>query len=168
MRDVEVLLRYFAFQYTLEDYTGNLKKFLDDTVNYLNGAWDAAKDEIEERGRACESAIEMTFRIFGEDSFYRWANGKYEGRFNRAVFDIMTYYFTDPAVQAVAIEKKDEIRLAFQELCTTNRLFVESIQTTTKTLSATHRRLSLWGEKLASILERPLPIPSLSSNRITV
>lgn len=39
MRDVEVFLRYFSFQYSLNGYSGNLKRFLDDTVNLLNEAW---------------------------------------------------------------------------------------------------------------------------------
>ena len=46
MRDVEVLLRYFGFQFTLDEYTGNLKKFLDDTVNLLNAQWLKEEEDI--------------------------------------------------------------------------------------------------------------------------
>jgi hypothetical protein len=168
MRDVEILLRYFAFRYRLQDYTGNLKTFLDSTVNHLNEKWGDEEDEIRQVGEQCDSAIESTFAIFAENSFYRWSNGDYEGRFNRAVFDVMTYYFTDPNAAAAAIERREQVESAFRDLCAENVQFVEAIQTTTKTPLATHRRLSLWGRSLQLAIEQPLPIPRLVDNRILV
>ncbi|MFD7668087.1 DUF262 domain-containing protein [Streptomyces sp. NPDC059788] len=168
MRDVEVLLRYFGFHFMLEMYTGNLKKFLDDTVNYLNAEWDNNEEEIRDFGTACDRAIETTFEIFGDNAFYRWSSTRYEGRFNRAVFDIMTYYFTEESIAKRAVERKGAVEEAFQALCDTNPKFVESIQTTTKTPSATHRRLSLWGQELAEAIETKIGIPTLQNNRIAV
>ncbi|MFK0148175.1 DUF262 domain-containing protein [Streptomyces griseus] len=168
MRDVEILLRYFGFQYMLEVYTGNLKKFLDETVNYLNDEWDRDEESIREVGADFEKAIEGAFSVFGENAFYRWSNGRYEGRFNRAVFDIMAYYFTDEDVRDRAVEQKEEVEAAFKNLCDTNAQFVESIQTTTKTPLATHRRLSLWGEALSAATGMDLQIPELVDNRIVL
>jgi hypothetical protein len=169
MRDVEILLRFFAFRYLLEDYTGNLKKFLDETVNHLNTHWEEDEESIREVGRECDAAIEMTFKIFGADAFFRWSSeGRYEGRFNRAVFDIMTYYFSDRGVREATAGRESTVKNAFQNLCERNARFVESIQTTTKTALATHRRLSLWGAELAAALEIELQIPALRDNRIVV
>ncbi|MFF6808880.1 DUF262 domain-containing protein [Streptomyces sp. NPDC012403] len=168
MRDVEILLRYFGFQYMLEMYTGNLKKFLDDTVNYLNEEWNGHEAEIRDVGSACDRAIEATFEIFGKNAFYRWSSDGYEGRFNRAVFDIMTYYFTDESIAQAAVDRKDAVEATFQTLCEIDAQFVESIQTTTKTPSATHRRLSLWGKELSAALEMDLDIPTLQENRIVL
>lgn len=168
MRDVEVLLRYFSFHYTLEEYTGNLKKFLDDTVNYLNDVWESDEEEIKGIAARCERAIEATFDVFGDDAFYRWSNGRYEGRFNRAVFDIMTYYFSDEAVAAKAVQRKSAVVAAFRALCEGSPRFVESIQTTTKTATATHRRLSLWGDELADVLDMKLGVPKIRDNRIVI
>ncbi|WP_416754920.1 DUF262 domain-containing protein [Streptomyces sp. FW42] len=168
MRDVEILLRYFGFQYMLEEYTGNLKKFLDDTLNYLNDVWDREESEIREVGASCDRAIETTFAIFGENAFYRWSETRYEGRFNRAVFDIMTYYFSDEGIAQRAVERKDAVEATFQALCDGDSRFVESIQTTTKTPSATHRRLSLWGNELAEALEMDIDVPALQENRIVL
>ncbi|MFE2055395.1 DUF262 domain-containing protein [Streptomyces sp. NPDC059446] len=168
MRDVEVLLRYFGFQYMLEAYTGNLKKFLDETVNYLNDEWERDEESIREVGSDFDKAIEGTFSVFGENAFYRWSNGRYEGRFNRAVFDIMSYYFTDEDVRERAMEKREEVEAAFKDLCDTNAQFVESIQTTTKTPLATHRRLSLWGKALSAATGMDLEIPDLVDNRIVL
>ncbi|MFE2192079.1 DUF262 domain-containing protein [Streptomyces olivaceus] len=168
MRDVEILLRYFGFQYLIEDYTGNLKKFLDDTVNHLNADWENEEESIKQVGLECDSAIETTFAIFGDDAFFRWSNGRYEGRFNRAVFDIMTYYFADPEIREATVGREEAVESAFRNLCEKNTRFVESIQTTTKTVSATHRRLSLWGRELADALDIELQIPILRENRIVI
>lgn len=168
MRDVEVLLRYFSFHYSLNGYSGNLKRFLDDTVNLLNESWGEREAEIRGIGEACERAIQVTFDIFGENSFYRWSDGDYEGRFNRAVFDIMTYYFTDQATADAARSNASGVEQSFMDLCESNPRFVESIQTTTKTPLATHRRLALWGGALQSAVGSPVQIPSFADNRISV
>ncbi|MFD9031629.1 DUF262 domain-containing protein [Streptomyces sp. NPDC059567] len=168
MRDVEIMLRYFAFRYRLNEYTGNLKSFLDGTVNTLNDSWEEKEGEIRKAGTSCETSIDATFEVFGSNSFYRWSEGDYEGRFNRAVFDIMTYYFANPEIAEAAIENRSEVESAFKHLCENNTRFVESIQTTTKTPLATHRRLSLWGTELESAIGLPVPIPGFDNNRIIV
>ncbi|MFE6803951.1 DUF262 domain-containing protein [Streptomyces sp. NPDC057681] len=166
MRDVEVLLRYFGFRYSIEEYTGNLKKFLDDTVNLLNKQWESDEEQIRAVGAECDLAIQATFKIFGEKAFYRWANGKYEGRFNRAVFDVMAYYFSNEVVRELAVANAAGVESAFRELCDSDRRFVESIQTTTKTPLATHRRLASWGSVLEDVLGHKIRTPELRDNRL--
>ncbi|MET8841093.1 DUF262 domain-containing protein [Streptomyces rubiginosohelvolus] len=166
MRDVEIMLRFFAFRYRINEYTGNLKAFLDGTVNHLNDAWEVQEEEIKRNAELCENAITATFEIFGPNAFFRWSDGGYEGRFNRAVFDIMTYYFADEEVAANAIEKRGEVESSFKHLCDNDSRFVESIQTTTKTPQATYRRLSLWGELLGNTLAQDLRVPTFVDNRL--
>jgi hypothetical protein len=124
------------------------------------------EDRIKRVGENCNRAIEATFKVFGDNSFYRWAGGKYEGRFNRAVFDVMTYYFSNEATRSAAISRASDVEQAFRSLCDTNQRFVESIQTTTKTPIATHRRLSLWGEVLSEAIGSKVHIPALRDNRL--
>ncbi|MFI6896123.1 DUF262 domain-containing protein [Streptomyces sp. NPDC050256] len=168
MRDVEIMLRYFAFQYRLNEYTGNLKAFLDGTVNHLNDEWKTRQEEIKSCASYCEAAIKATFEIFGDNSFYRWSAGGYEGRFNRAVFDIMTYYFSNPLTAAAAVAKSESVETAFKQLCEGDSQFVESIQTTTKTPIATSRRLKLWGARLESVVGDSIKIPAFHDNRFFV
>lgn len=167
MRDVEVLLRFYAFHFRLSHYTGNLKKFLDETVQKLNAIWASDPDLIKDAAGECDRAIEATFDIFGPDSFHRWSEGGYEGRFNRAVFDIMTYYFSRPEVRDSLPENRASVKRAFEELCARDTKFVESIQTTTKTPEATHRRLAAWGLVLRDELGIPVRIPSFIDNRLS-
>ncbi|MEU4830762.1 DUF262 domain-containing protein [Streptosporangium sp. NPDC023615] len=165
MKDVEVLLRYYAFQFRMTEYAGNLKKFLDDTVDELNKQWEANSSKIEAVGYECEKAIEATFQAFGENAFYRWSEGQYEGRFNRAVFDIMTYYFSRSEVRSAIPLAGENVHRAFEQLCDENPFFVESIQTTTKTPENTYRRLSLWGKALSGALDIDIKLPEFRGNR---
>lgn len=167
MRDVEILLRYFAFTEHITQYSGNLKKFLDDTVNTLNQKWEQDESRLRKVAEQCDQAIEATFSAFGEYAFYRWSDGRYEGRFNRAVFDIMTFYFKDPVAREALSGTEGEVKSRFEQLCDSEAAFVESLQTTTKTPEATARRLSIWGQALEPILGISLSVPKLVNNRLT-
>ncbi|MCW2948895.1 MAG: hypothetical protein JWR24_5612 [Actinoallomurus sp.] len=164
MRDVEILLRYFAFQNFLDDYRGDLKKFLDRTVERLNGYWTKRESEIRRQASECDAAIEFTIRIFNNNAFFRWSDGKYERRFNRAVFDIMVYYFANAEVRNAAERRLHDIEPAFQMLCERDANFVEAIQTTTKSIGATYHRLSAWGNVLSDALDIPLTIPGVDTD----
>ncbi len=160
MRDVEILIRFFAFADSIDHYTGDLRAFLDDTCRRFNDQWKARQSEIEGLARQCDEAIERTISIFGSDAFRRWRDPDgFERRFNRAVFDIMTYYFRDPAIGDLALCSKQEVKEAFQELCAQDDDFSEALQTTTKSLRATFNRLQRWGFKLQSTLDTEFAIP---------
>lgn len=168
MRDVELLIRYFGFRYFLEAYNGNLKQFLDFTCLSLNDLWEEDRDELVDAAAACDEAIEAARRIFGTAAFRRYSESGVEGRFNRAVFDVMTFYFRDEQIRQQAEEKADSVVSAFRDLCIGNPRFVESITTTTKSIPATHGRLQLWGEALGEAIGSDLHPPELEGNRIRV
>ncbi len=160
MRDVELLIRFFAFTESIECYNGNLKTFLDNTSKHFNDHWKTRKGDIELIADQCDKAIDVTFEIFGTNAFRRWRSPTgYENRFNRAVFDIMTYYFRYPAIGQRAVRMKDEVREAFEELCKNDEQFSESLQTTTKSVGSTFTRLRRWGVKLQSVLDCQIEIP---------
>jgi hypothetical protein len=166
MRDVELLLRYFAFTHFLPDYRGNLKAFLDDACDKLNERWDADERELRADAQAAERAIEATYGIFDNNAFRRWNGEAYERRFNRAVFDAMVFYLDDEEVAERAVAHSDRVRSAFERLCVRDEEFDLSLQTTTKTISAVTHRLRAWGRALARVAEAQLNIPTLRNNRI--
>lgn len=153
MRDVEVALRFFAFTFFYPSYRGELKDFLDDTTGTLNREWGRREDEVRYMATQCDEAIEATFEIFEKNAFRRWTGNAYNPQFNRAVFDIMAYYFRDEAVRGRALERPADVKLAFEQLCTKDREFSGALQSTTKTISATNMRLNKWGSTLGEILE---------------
>jgi len=169
MRDVELFVRYFAFRNFLPLYDGNLKDFLDLTCEKLNHAWDKGQTKIEREADDLESAMDATFAIFGEDgAFRKWEGAGYEGRFNRAVFDIMVFYFTNTAIRkhALASRRRTGVQADFKALCEENQEFLRSIETSTKSLQATANRLNVWGNSLKRRLRTALDIPTLQGNRI--
>jgi hypothetical protein len=162
MRDVEVLLRFFAYDYFLDEYSGNVKLFMDSTVAVLNAQWAYDEALIRERANACVAAIEVTLSIFDEVAFATFTKGKFERRFNRAVFDVMVSYFKDPTVAEAAKVASKAVRQAFQDLCTNDDAFLRSLQTTTKSVDATRLRIERWGLALGQVLGINIPIPIVS------
>jgi hypothetical protein len=168
MRDVEMLIRYFGLSRFLHDYRGNLKVFLDQTCQRLNATWDEEENRIREEAERCAEAIRTTQQIFDRDAFKRWNGERFEGRFNRTVFDIMTYYFRTPEVGARALDRAPAVKESFQRLSEGDAEFDDALQATTKTVSATAKRLEAWGDSLEETLELDFPIPRLADGSIRV
>ena len=161
MRDIEILVRFFGFHERLQEYNGNLKLFLDQTCETLNRDWYRRRPEIKAAAGLCDRAIEATLQIFGGDAFRRWDKHRYVGPFNRAVFDVMVYFFSREDIRSRAIAHGIRIVDSFKTLCDSNSSFRDSIQTTTKSTTATFSRLEEWRNVLQEItgLEIPSPRP---------
>ena len=166
MRDVELLIRHVGFKNFADSYSGDLKKFLDFTSLELNKRWATPSGEgagtwsdlIATQAQQLDHAIAFTKQIFPEGTAFRkWTNEGYEQRFNRAIFDVMAFYFSDPTIRDAAKPHASLIRQAFEVLCDSNTQFRRSIETTTKSPTATYSRLALWGQTLASTIGLPLP-----------
>jgi hypothetical protein len=168
MRDVELLLRYVAFHYFISEYRGNLKAFLDLTCKVLNRDWESKSDDIQNTINQFEKAVETTINIFGEKNFSRmWVSSSktYRPQFNRAILDVMVFYFSDSLIRQSAERNKEAVEEAFKRLCSGNE-FKESVEGTTKNIRETHTRLSSWGDALSEVLDTKFNIPKLDDNRI--
>ena len=78
----------------------------------------------------------------------------------------MTLSFRHQEVRERSIGKEQEMEDLFKQLCAQNRAFLSSIESTTKSLTATHARISIWFEHVNNILGTTLPVPQLVENRI--
>jgi hypothetical protein len=154
MRDVELVLRYVAFEQSYEDYKGDLKKFLDAEVIFYNNNWSTELAALDATLEKLDAALETAHKIFGENAFKKWNGEKYERAINRAIFDTVTRHFSDAAIDELALPHKERIIERFKSICTENLAFKESIERTTKTPAATNTRYKYWGEELANILGR--------------
>lgn len=143
MRDVELLIRFFAFRLFLDDYPGDLKLFLDRTVMDLNSSWERRKNSIIHLANECSNAIEATRTIFGTNAFSKFTGKDYEHRFNRAVFDVMALAFSFPELREVALKNSETVRRIFEDLCR-KEVFIRSLETTTKSTGATQTRVTMW------------------------
>ena len=159
MRDVEILIRFYAFSEFIHSYKGNLKSFLDDTSQHFNEAWSTQQERITSLAKQCDDAIDRTIDIFGDHAFRRWVSDRYEPRFNRAVFDIMAYYFSDRTTAELAVGEASSVENAYKHLCDNNEEFNNSLQSTTKSIGATFTRLRVWGNALKEVLNSDINIP---------
>jgi len=162
MRDVEIVLRFVAFDLFMKDYGGNLKAFLDKTVIFFDKDWDRQKQILDSSLTRLTKALELSYLVFGKGTFKKWNGSVYERRANRAVFDVITRYFSQVNIQEENItDQKDMIEQRFKDLCVNDARFKETIERTTKTPAATRARLELWGMSLSTQLERQFDSDSL-------
>jgi|GEM_PF-156244 len=160
MRDVELLVRYFAFTQFLSEYHGNLKNILDLTCETLNSRMKSnGTERIVREANQCLESIQAVNTIFQGDAFRRWNDGKdaYERQFNRAIFDVMTFYARQPEVRTAMLDNAEKVKAAFTKTCKNER-FIRSITVTTKSAESVYDRISIWGASLGESLNLRLPI----------
>lgn len=155
MRDVEIVLRYLAFERDYKSYDGNLKKFLDNEVVFYNENWDQKQQDLLGYFEKLEVALKTSIQVFGKDSFKKWNGDTYEKRINRAVFDVITRYFTDASLSHIYVGAKNEIVDAFKGISSVAE-FRDAVEKTTKTPRAVRNRHTIWGWALAKVIGRNL------------
>lgn len=158
MRDVELLVRFFAFNLHLRQYRGNLKKFLDDTCDELNKGWKARHDEIKKIASDFDDSIQAAVQIFGPAHVFRkWDKPQFEERLNRAVFDVVAHSFSNAGIRRAAFSRKEGVVDAFKALCLESD-FRAAIESTTKSKKAVHDRFSKWYEALGRATNKEIPV----------
>ncbi len=152
MRDLELLARYFGFQVHIEEYRGDLKKFLDFTVERVNKNWEKVEGNIKQIADSFEQTHSLISDVFTSDNVYRKWNGDFwERRLNRAVFDVMTFFPRTDEERNLFRARGREIVAAFQELCDDEYDFRDAIETTTKSVGAVTTRIGFWGKVLKDL-----------------
>lgn len=149
MKDIELALRFFAFKCFPDKYKGNLKEFLDYTCENLNGNWEEKEYIIRDMFAELEKSIVFLKDLFSPDAaFSRYTDGKCNGRFNRSIYEILTYYFSIKEVRIAVEKKKEEFVNKFVEL-NDNQEFVYAVSNTTKDIN----RVVIRFTKVSKILE---------------
>ncbi|MCX5159993.1 DUF262 domain-containing protein [Streptomyces sp. NBC_00264] len=170
LRDAETLLRFIAFKTNAGKYRGDLRDFLDRVLKGGNDHFADIEGELSDLVTDMEAAISATFSIFGKVAFLRYAGdrSKYMPRFNVGVFEIMTWYFTEPAVRSRALEDPRKVVETFERLATENTQFAGYLTSTTKTRAAAVGRLEVWGAALGEALGMPLPYEDFERNFLPI
>lgn len=157
MRDNELALRYIATRMNIENYNGNLKQFLDKTTQELNRGWITLEGMAKEYFREMEYSIDQSMNIFGDDAFKKWNGTDFENRINRAVFDVISYYFSQQHIVQAAIPRAERVVEAFKHLCESDPDFLLSVTSTTKSIEAVHFRFDRWRNALSAALAIEIP-----------
>jgi hypothetical protein len=158
MRDVELVVRYFAFQLSLPAYRGNLKKFLDVTCDSLNKDWHTKELQIQDVAVQMDEVIQAAVKIFSlQHVFRKWDGEKFGEHLNRAVFDVVAKSLADPKVRAAALKNKAGVIQAFKKICSDEE-FRSAIESTTKSIPAVRNRFSKWFKALGVVIGNKIPL----------
>lgn len=146
MADVELAIRFLAFDDAHQVYDGNLKRFLDDLCAEYNNDFTQSprRENILRRLKEFDTAIEACLEIFGDGACRKWKGTKYERSFNRAVFDIQIGSLSQPKLRTKALNAPAKFEELFQRLSESDNDFVRSLETTTKSVDAVNKRFGTW------------------------
>jgi hypothetical protein len=165
MRDVELLIRYLSFKHLLNVYRGNLKEFLDEACAQFNRDWSFLNPELKDDISELDSNVVIVHKGFGSNyNFGKWVGGRFETRFNRAVFDILVQALAVPGVSAAVQQAPEKMADAFKQLCSTDNQFLDAIERTTKSIEATRYRFIAWYKALSDAFGLGLPDPSVGTS----
>jgi hypothetical protein len=164
MRDLDLVIRYFAFRNFADDYRGDYKLFLDETCEEFNKNWANGEPKVKEQAEELNSAIRLCIDIFGVNYVFRkWNGRKYESRISRALFDILVYFFTVYKDNEVILNNKKAIKEKYNDLCLKDSRFIKSISSNTNNLTETSTRFVLWGRALKQ-MDETIVIPRYLEN----
>ncbi len=164
MKDVEVAIRHFAFQDFSIEYRGNLKEFLDDYCRKMNREFE--NGQVITEIAHLERAIKIGMTAFPIGSFsrkYLPDAGKFEGSFNRAIFDVLGGSLSDHRLQKV-VEEDPQKFLDLYKSIFSNSSFVRAVESTTKSIVATKYRFSTWYERIQKEYGILLRLPLIKDN----
>ena len=145
LRDAEIVLRYMAFSMYGPAYAGNLTPFLDESMSKINGDWDNKKEDVDLLFNELMHATEVLNRVFDVKHVGRkFADGKWEVRFNRALYEVEAYYFGKIPPGNIASVSAADVVSSFEQFCGGTPEFLDSIETSTKNLRRYRRRYELF------------------------
>lgn len=157
MRDVDIFVRSLAIFYFNSDYTGSMGVFLDSSCSKLNKKWNSDEAKIRDQAKEFENAISFTQECFGEQNAFRiWSGSSYNRIINRAVVDIMIYYFMNPQIRKSLNNKKGEIQELFKKV-SQEKDFLKAVSFSTNSSVSMRTRFNLWGQALKT-LDQNLPV----------
>lgn len=157
MRDNELALRFISTRRNIHNYNGNLKQFLDRTTKELNSNWELEKDFVKICFDQMDYSINRSIDVFGENAFKKWNGNDFENRINRAVFDVVSYYFSYPHIAEAATQHAERVVETFKNLCDSDPEFLLSVTSTTKSIEAVHHRFDKWRAALSVAIGIEIP-----------
>jgi len=163
MRDRELVLRFFAFYHTpYYQYKPPMKKFLNDEMEKYR---KIQEEEANKLKATFKKSVEITKTVFGDYAFKRFVagterdpNGFWEGRVNRALYDIVMFGFTLYDKRQI-ISYSDAIREELLWLMTHDNDFIKSITVSTDKREHVNIHFKKWIDSLHEIVGFPRTEP---------
>ena len=157
MRDTEILARFLAFRFFAEHYPGRMRSFLDDTFETFNKDWKTHEPKVTAAVSEFEDGVNELVQIFGDEI----ARKPDSPQFNRAIFDALIYYHSQPNIRKSLQGKHASVKKAYEQLFTSDSEFSSAIESDTAGAPNTSARLDIWGKALSSIAHKSFPAPKI-------
>ena len=164
LRDVELLLRLIAWRKFSQHYPGSMKIFLDTTMEMLNAHWGEASSELEGDVIRTLEGVEAAAEVFGAALGRKYRRGRFEGRLNRAVFEVQAHYLSFPRVADAARRRKTAVR-EHARLIFDQEDFTSSVESTTKSIENCRIRFGEYRNMLSQVLSMQIPMLRLPRER---
>ncbi|MCW6532223.1 DUF262 domain-containing protein [Sphingomonas sp. MMSM20] len=163
MRDVELLVRFLSFQNYLSTYQGRMKRFLDNSCERFNNDWIQRQQSVLAQVNEFENGVATLIDIFGSDGLARKTGSR---SFNRAIFDALIFYASNPAIRTEMSQQPQAVRDAYG-LVMQDDVFGEAVESDTAGVPHTHDRLAIWGNSLRAAIGLNFTIPALLDDPAT-
>jgi hypothetical protein len=161
MRDIEILARFFAFHFFAEQYPGRMKKFLDAAFDTFNKGWPEYESKLISAKEEFEKGVKDLMTSFGD----RVARKPTSPQFNRAIFDALIYFYSQPSVRSALRTKRTAVQKAYDKLFVADSKFVKSIESDTAGAPNTLTRLQVWASELSRITGKAIRAPKIPTAR---
>jgi len=148
MRADELVLRGIAFAWRgwqSDEYKGDLKSFLNETLQKLNSAHELERENVE---RAFLHAVDFTERVFGENAWQRYdpEEKKWSGHISGPLVEVVSAAAGSVfANELPSIKQAARIRERFEALCAKPEFF-NAIISATQTVKNVGARMRAFEE----------------------
>lgn len=160
MRDIEILARYLAFRFFLENYSGRMREFLDNAFKSFNDEWDKYEPLLTNALKDLEETFSILHKVFGP----KLARKPETRQFNRAIFDVLSFYAQQEKVRHFMTKNISDLKASYEKMFDDSN-FRAAIERDTAGVPNTVKRLAMWGEQLNTLSGFNLPIPSLLNQK---
>lgn len=154
MKDVETVLRFFAFFHSYHKYKKPLKGFLDDEMEAHE---KPTASELQSLKAIFTNTVNLTRQVLGNNPFRIYeateGGGKWGRRVNINLYDAIMYCFAKRLHQRTQIvQKGDSIREALINILVSDEKFIDALSVHTSDDVRVNYRIETWGKELDEIL----------------
>jgi hypothetical protein len=157
MRDIEILARFLAFRFFASTYPGRMKRFLDDSFADFNKSWSSWKAKVASAVLEFEAGVEELIAVFGDNV----ARKPTSRQFNRAIFDVLIYFHSDPKLLKELKSKRTRVKAAYEGLFEESSPFLGAIESDTAGAPNTTTRFTQWAVALTKVVGHPVAPPPI-------
>lgn len=137
----EQVLRYFAFEKSLEEYDGTLSRYLD---NYMAAHQNLSNEEVEQYKQRFKGALEKCIAVFGESVFSDPSKGRSQQ--GMVHYDLLMHSIGKIEIELLR-KKATSIKKAYKELCQSSK-FKKTVSGGLQMKSSINKRRIQWQELL--------------------